>query len=129
MTLFDRQVTLDLVLYCLPVVELVMVPVRLIHLQYGQNGLVQRVLTALLGLPGLRGVVKGLFGGFDLGRRALTNISRRFFGLLCPLTILRFVRGLVELDLSSRSQFFVTIVSHSLKNGWKVVIKKLLLLS
>ena len=129
MTLFDRQVTFDLVLYSLPVEELVMVPVLLIHLQYGQNGLVQRVLTALLVLPGLRGVVKGLLGGFDLGSLALTNRSRRFLALLCPLTIWRFVRGLVELDLSNRSQFLVTIVSHSLKNGWKVVIRKLLLLS
>ena len=53
-------------------------------------------------------------------------MSLRFFALLLPLIRFNFIKGRVELDFSRISQLFVTILSHSLKLGWKVVMRNVL---
>ena len=111
MMLFDLHVTFERVLYCLPVTLLVIVPVLFNRRQYWQGCLVHLLLVSRTGFGSFRLVVRRLTwlvgGGWSRGSRALTSRSLRFFALLLPLMTLRFIRGLVELDLSSRSQFRV----------------------
>ena len=64
--------------------------------------------------------------GIILGSLARTKMSLRFLALLLPLIISNLSKGLVELDLSSKSQFLSTILSHSLKLGWNVVMRNVL---
>ena len=58
-----------------------------------------------------------VLGGMALGSLALTRMSLRFLALLFPFIKFSLMRGLVELDLSKMSQFFWTILLHSLKLG------------
>ena len=55
---------------------------------------------------------------------ARMRVSLQFLGLLKPLTIRYSKRGLVELDLSRRSQFLDMILSRTLPLGWQVVMRK-----
>ena len=64
--------------------------------------------------------------GVILGSLARTRISLRFLALRLPLIILSLSKGLVELDLSNKSQFRSTILLHSLKLGWNVVMRNVL---
>ena len=88
--------------------------------QYWQFVLLHLLVDVMLLLDG------GLGVGVSLGRRALTKMSLRFLALILPLIRSSLMRGLVELVLSKRSQFLSTILSHSRKFGWNVVMRKVL---
>ena len=112
----------DLVLYSFLVTTLVILPLLFNNEQYWQCALVHLFVVFVGTLLAFRGSL----GGLILGSLALTRISLRFFALLFPLIRFSFIRGRVELDFSRISQLFCIILSHSLKLGWKVVMRNVL---
>ena len=58
------------------------------------------------------------------GNLVLTRMSLKFLALLFPLISFKFNKVLVELDFSNISQLCCTILLHSLKLGWNVVMRK-----